>query len=80
MDAPFPVEGTLLLATTTLGEVGFSTGEGGSIEPPKIGGGGVGKRAQLTGQSIGYYERWPKAPKNFLSIENGQNYFSPHGT
>ena len=44
------VQHTLLLASCTR-HVGFSLpgGGGGSIEPPKNGGGVFGKRAQLTG-------------------------------
>ena len=30
---------------------------------------GFGKRAQLTGALISYYELWPKAPKIFSSIK-----------
>ena len=56
----------------------FTSGGGrGSIEPPKTGGGGFGKRAQLTGtinQSLGTLA--PKAPNFFLSIKIGQICFN----
>ena len=57
------------------GAVGLSTG--GAIEPPKTGGGGSGKRAQLTGPSISYYELWRQRPRKFffLRIKIGQ-FFS----
>ena len=63
------------------GKSGFHLrGRGGSLERPKTGGGGGGEREK------GSIERTinqllsilaPKAPKTFLSIENGQS-FSPN--
>ena len=54
-------------------------GGGGRKSPQNWGGGGAfGKRAQLRGPLISYYELGPKAPKIFLSIENGP--FSPPNT
>ena len=39
---------------------------GASMEPPKHGGGWVGKRGQLTGPFISYYELWrQRRQKNF---------------
>ena len=65
---------TYTLVGTNLGG-GFSNEGGGSIEPPKTGGGGVEKRAELTGPLISYYELWPpNGPKKFLSIKSGQNF------
>ena len=55
-----------------------SGGGGGSIEPPKTGG-GFEKRAQLTGtinQSL--RSRAPKAPKIFLSIKIGRFFFTKY--
>ena len=46
------------------GGVGFSlAGAGGSIEPPETG--GFGKRAQLTGPLISYYELWRRRRRCF---------------
>ena len=50
------------------GRVFACRGGGQLVQPPKTGG-GVGKRAQVTGPLIGYYELWPKI---FLNIQNGQ--------
>ena len=52
------------------GHVGFSVAAGGgggwgSIEPPKTGGGGFGKRAQLTGPLIIHYELCRRCRKLF---------------
>ena len=38
------------------------------MEPPETGwvGGGVGKRAQLTGPLLSDYEVWPRGTENFF--------------
>ena len=41
-------------------------GGGGSIEPPKTGGWVFGKRAQLAGPLISYYEFWCQRRQNFF--------------
>ena len=41
-------------------------GGGASIEPPKSAGGGSGKRAQLTGPLISYYDLWRRRRRRFF--------------
>ena len=51
-------------------------GVGGGVDraPPKHGG-GFGKRAQLTGTIISYYEIWRQRRQIFLSSKTGQLFF-----
>ena len=52
-------------------------GAGGRWSPPKLGGGGFAKRAQLTRLFITHDELWCQSRrKKILSIENGRFFFS----
>ena len=51
---------------------------GGSIEPPKTGGGGSGKRAQLTGPFVSHYEHWRQRRRNFLPLKMVKIFFTKY--
>ena len=57
------------------GSWAFNLGGGVSIEPPKMGGGGSGKGSIDRTINQLFLTPAPKAPKKFLSIENGPNDF-----
>ena len=61
--------------TLDVGSRAVNWGGGGSIEPPKTEGGGSGKRAQLTGPLISYYELWRQRRRKFFCALKMVNFF-----